>query len=335
MFDVIQDVDSWLNIYHQLPEPKTFLHPNYVRAAATLEEDGHAELAVWVTDDTLIAHPYVRRKIPSAPSHTDIISAFEFGGFWISRFEERETEKAVDNFLCAFDNYCRDQSIISEFVRFHPFLKRPSCLAEIYSVRKHADNIILRLNRPYAEIFASYHNSKQKQVRQGRRQGLQISPSGDLETFVSVYHENLDRLEAAEFYYFPISFFNEIKEFTDLRMVYDADQDLCAAHCYLRDGDILHAFLCHARAPKLSLRPNDYAYDEVIAQSLENFGVFHFGGGAPSLAAYKRQFSSQSIPYFTGTRIFLPELYEDFTRARNAENRQTHVSGYFPAYRAS
>ena len=82
MFDVIQDVDSWLNIYHQLPEPKTYLHLNYVCAAATLEDDGHAEPAVWVTGDTLVAHPYVRRKfLPrrAIPILFPLLNSADFG----------------------------------------------------------------------------------------------------------------------------------------------------------------------------------------------------------------------------------------------------------------
>lgn len=336
MFIVIRDEGSWQDVHGELPGPKTLAHHTYVAAAAGLEKGGTPELAIWNGKDALIAHPYIRRSIPGAQGFDDLRSAYEFGGFWCCPRSPDGVAAAWPAFSQAFADYCRDQGIVSEFVRFHPFIDRAPQLDATYVLSKHADNVVVPLDRPYEEIFAAYHPSKRKQVRQGRRHQLRMSSSDRFDEFVRIYHDNLDRLGASEFYYFPLSFFAAVHEFLDLRLVHDRDGTVCAAHCYLRDGEIVHAFLCHARHDKLALRPNDFAYDGMIGE-LCGGGArrFHFGGGAPSLAAYKRQFSPLSVSYHTGTRVFLPDVYDRLTAYREAETgKRGNPSGFFPAYRA-
>jgi hypothetical protein len=336
MFSIIRYEEDWQRIYKRLPAPKTLLHYKYVSAAATLEQDGDAELAVWQDGETLIAHPYIRRAIPQAAGFYDLRSAFEFGGFWHGAVDAPPTARALDRFDRAFEQYCSANHIVCEFIRFHPYLPYVSETESSYELSNQVENIAIALNQSYDEIFAGYHTSKQKQVRQGRRHGLRISTSEDYDTFVKTYHENLDRLDADEFYYFPTSFFQAVCEFLEIKLIRDADGELCAAHCYLRDGDIIHAFLCHAKQEKLSLRPNDYAYDAVISDAVNStYAHFHFGGGTPSLSAYKKQFSSKTIPYVTGRKIFMPDVYRTLTNARQTQiGEPNNIAGYFPAYRA-
>jgi serine/alanine adding enzyme len=336
MFSIIREEEHWQRIYERLPAPKTLLHYRYVSAAATLEQDGDAELAVWQDDETLIAHPYIRRAIPQATGFYDLRSAFEFGGFWLGPQSKPLTKWALDKFDRAFEQYCSANSIVCEFIRFHPYLPYLSATESSYELSKQAENVTIALNQSYDQIFAEYHTSKRKQVRQGRRHGLRISTSDDYDTFVKTYHENLDRLDADEFYYFPTSFFQAVCEFLEIKLIRDANGELCAAHCYLRDGDIVHAFLCHARQEKLSLRPNDYAYDSVISDLVNStYQHFHFGGGAPSLSAYKKQFSPKTVPYVTGRKIFMPVEYLTLAKAHEARiGRPGKSTDYFPAYRA-
>lgn len=336
MFSIIRDEKDWQRIYKRLPAPKTLLHYKYVSAAAALERDGEAELAIWQDGEMLIAHPYIRRVIPQAMDFYDLRSAFEFGGFWHEAEKSPPSAQALEKFDRAFEQYCSDNHIVCEFIRFHPYLPYVSETESSYELSKQAENITIALSQTYDQIFAEYRTSKQKQIRQGQRKGLRISTSNDYDTFVKMYHENLDRLDADQFYYFPTSFFKAVCEFLEIKLIHDADGELCAAHCYLRDGDIFHAFLCHARQEKLNLRPNDYAYDAVISDLVDSpYRHFHFGGGAPSLSAYKMQFSPKTIPYVTGRKIFMPDVYRTLTNTHDTQiSRANDTTGYFPAYRA-
>jgi len=337
MFSIIREEEDWQRIYDCLPAPNTLLHYKYVFAAATLEQNGYPELAVWQDDKTLIAHPYIRREIPDAMGLCDLRSAFEFGGFWFGPGNVLPPARALDQFDRDFEEHCSANGIVCEFIRFHPYLPYVSEAESSYELSKPADNVSISLQQPYDKIFSGYRTSKQKQVRQGRRHGLQLSASDDYDTFVKTYHENLDRLNANEFYYFPTSFFRAVSEFMEMKLIHDTNGELCGAHCYLHDGNITHAFLCHARQEKLNLRPNDFAYDSVISDLADSTSqYFHFGGGAPSLTAYKKQFSPVTIPYITGRKVFMPKLYRTLTIAHEARtNRSNHTAEYFPAYRAT
>ena len=114
-----------------------------------------------------------------------------------------------------------------------------------------------------------------------------------------VFHQNLDRIGAQPFYYFPAAFLQAIKAHLHFLFAVDHGGRLCATHCYLEDDEVYFAFLCHGVQDAIGLRPNDFVYDAAIRDAQKrHFQFLHMGGGGPSLMAYKRKFSRMTWPFY-------------------------------------
>ncbi|HEY0714820.1 MAG TPA: GNAT family N-acetyltransferase [Polyangia bacterium] len=330
---IITEPADWRDATARVHAPGVLASHEYLAAAATLETDGRAELAVWEDQGETLVHPYVRRPIPQAPGFSDITSAYEFGGLWTSSRDAAVNMRLARGFAEAFASYARKSGIVSEFVRVHPFTDG-GLAAHAYEVRHAANHTVVDTARAQ-EGRAPYPTTLRQAIRKAERRGLRLEPADDFRPFVTLYHANLDRLGARPYYYFPHSFFERLRGTLALYHVVDPQGRLCAAHVYLRDGARLFAFLCHGVRERLDSRPNDFAYDRVIREAAnQGIGIVHLGGGQPSLLRYKTKFSSWTLPFYIGTRIYDESTYRALVVRHEAALGAPVTSGFFPLYRA-
>lgn len=278
--------------------------------------------------DDIVFHPYLRRPIPQAPDCTDLVSAFEFGGFWCSAGDPVERAALLRRFALRFGEYAAANGIVTEFVRISPFVPSDGLEDGGYVVRHHQDHVAIRLDGGIDAVRRGYSRARGKQVRQGQRNGLALQRVNEPATMRRMLHANLERLEAKPFYFFPLEFLSDLMPFAAVFHILDLEGTVVGAHMYIADGDVLFAFLCHADAEHFLLRPNDFAYDAVIGWAAEHgFRMLHLGGGAEDLLQYKRSFGSDTVPYRQARRVFLPSIYRDLAGDEGG--------AFFPAYRRS
>ncbi len=336
MLKVIRTKSDWEENFQQLAHPSIYASFDYLKAGEALETGGQAELAVWEEDGKLLFHPYVKRPTHLLADTYDLISVYDFGGFWYNVADTRARRSLAIGFAREFEKYANDSGIVCEFIRFHPFSSNDiDCHAE-YNLHYIADNVVVVLDHSYQDIWDKYPSSLRWAVRKAVRNGLHMKRSTDFSKFVTLYHTNLSQLGADEYYYFEHTFFERIERYLELYYVYDKDGELCGGHTYLRDGSVLFAYLCHAIPEKLSLRPNDFAYNYAIeCAAARDFQYLHLGGGKKPLLEYKRKFSDRTVPYYVGKRIFHVARYNELVGLReDREHDRLHDDSFFPAYRA-
>ncbi|MEQ9489830.1 MAG: GNAT family N-acetyltransferase [Alphaproteobacteria bacterium] len=314
-----------------MPDISILASSKYMLAAAPLEKGGVAMLAVYETDKGKLVHPFVRRAIPDTDDWFDLISVFDFGGFWMLAETTENGRRLVRGFEEAFGTWCLENNIVCEFVRLHPFVSFDTTLLSAYDVDLFCENVAIDLSAGYDRIFSEFSNSRQKQVRQGREKyGLTAEEIDDPALFTEVFHENLRRINSSGFYFFPQSFIREITPLSRMFFARTPEGEICAAHLYLVDGPVIFAYLCHGVAEHHHLRPNDFLYDHVLDRfSRDGFKSFHFGGGAKSLMAYKKSFGPGRVNYRIANRIFNREVYDELSAGKIAQG----ASGFFPRYR--
>lgn len=335
-FALVTDLAEWDALYDRVVDGSVVATSSYLAAGAMLEPDGRAELAVWEDEDGLIIHPYISRAVDARGNWRDLISAYEFGGYWFSTRDAAAKARLTTAFDLRFRQYCVENAIVSEFMRLHPMLFRNTTLFSDFDLRGPAEHVIVPLIGAPEEVRAGYHVTRRRQVRQGIGNGLTMEPVRDAAAFIDVYHHNLDRLQADDYWYFPTDYIAALGDHIRIFMVRDPSGDVCGAHCYLDDPPWRFAFLCHGVADKLDLRPNDFAFDAAaIDAQAAGLEWLHLGGGQPSLLAYKSKFSNITTPYRWATRTFLPDVYRQLVKSREAATGQSlRRTGFFPAYRA-
>jgi CelD/BcsL family acetyltransferase involved in cellulose biosynthesis len=135
--------------------------------------------------------------------------------------------------------------------------------------------------------------------------------------------------------YFEV-LFGELGEDLHLVSVHHRDRVIARA-VFLRSGEYLDYFLCGAEADAFALYPNHFLLWQMILRAKgQGLRVLHLGGGRDSLYFFKRGFSGQTVPFYLGAKVHLPDVYADLAARRAAAlpvlkevNR-----GFFPAHRA-
>lgn len=333
-FSIIADPTSWRDVWGRLDRPSVLAGYEHVHAAALLEPGAVAEAAVMQWREGVAFFPYLRRPIPGANGLWDLVSAYDFGGLWFSALDADSRLALATAFGDAFARHAQQSGVVSAFMRVHPFIPVETLAAAGYDLKHHQDNVVVELNAPLEEIRGRYARARRKQVRQGWESGLTLAFSDDIDGFVALYHENMHRMKANPFYLFPVDFFAAIRSSLLLAEARAPDGEVCARHLYLPDGETLFAFLCHADAKRLGLRPNDFVYDAMIAEAhRRGFSRIHFGGGAENLYKYKQSFSPERIAFYHARCIFLLKEYNYLLQKKKSMIHDFNPGLFFPAYR--
>src|SRR5699024_7579776 len=165
--------------------------------------------------------PFLKREIPlkiKGETYFDIISPYGFGGPII--LDATDEKAAYEKFSEAFSDYCKQEKIVSEFVRFHPFMNDE--LLKWYKGEViHAGRQIIRdLHLPdQQELSKSTRRDNRRAIKLGLT--AEFDETGErLEEFLSLYYGTMERNEAGDYYYFDREFFEQVHEKLSGRFVY-------------------------------------------------------------------------------------------------------------------
>ncbi|MET3557544.1 hypothetical protein ABID29_000654 [Streptococcus rupicaprae] len=290
-----------------------------------------------------IIYSFIKREIESDLDeiYYDLITPYGFGGPLI--VEEKDREKLLLTFESEFSRYCRDNNIVSEFVRFHPIVNNAIDFKEIYHpiyMRKTVGTSTkAELDRPFEREFNS--NSRRlarKAERLGLKTRITVNPS-NIDDFLDLYYSTMDRNGASDFYYFEKSYFNHCQELFGnqvliIEVIYE--NEVISAGYYFISNGVLHGHLLGTRSEYLKMNPvyllerdlSDWAYENSIE-------VIHHGGGLTNadddpLFLFKKNFTRQTLfDFYIAKKIHQPDIYEKLCQLKGVSVDEL----FFPAYR--
>ena len=332
MLKILTGRDDWARSLARIEKTSVYATYAYVSAMAALEPESTAEAAFFETGDGIVFHPYLRRPIVGERELTDLVSAFDFGGFWANSSEPDRSEDLTRDFGSQFENWCAEQGIVSEFVRIQPFTDSRFAALAGYELSHVSDNVVIDLETERDVRWSRYESELRRTIRRGVNRGQSCEQVDTLGNFMTVFEASLDNLEATDYYRISEQ---TLSDATDCWVVFElrtSAGELAAAHLYLADGDVLWAYQCHNNSNFLTERPSDCLYDCVIDWAKETgFKRLHMGGGSPSLLRYKKKFSESTVPYSVANKVIDQVRYDSLVNSRGS----TADSGFFPAYRES
>lgn len=306
-------------------------------------ENGFQKIFEYEDENGKIVNQFILREIPykvDECTYYDIISPYGYGGPIITELHG-DKEKLVLEFEKAFSNYCEENKIISEFVRFHPIINNAIDFKNVYNsiyMRKTLGTNLKDYDDPFQNEFSK---SSRKTVRQVLKSGveyaIEISPE-NLDEFKRIYYLNMERKEADEFYFFDDEYFNMILKYYKeniilVKAIYE--EKIIAAGLYFIYNGIIHAHLSGTDTEYLNLSPAYVLkYATVIWGKENGYKLIHYGGGLSnseedSLYVFKRKFSQNTdFDFYIGKKIWNKDIYKKLCEVRNVVD-----DGFFPAYR--
>lgn len=269
----------------------------------------------------------------------DFATPYGYGG-WIIEGED------VESLFSAYEKWCTDNDIISEFVRFHPMVRNHEKCISFYEVTCLGEVVHMELNS-VETIWSNITSKNRNMIRKAVKSDVKIYNGRYPEIyrqFREIYNSTMEKNEAEEYYYFNEDFYNSIlDDLPDNAQVFFAQKDgkVIAASIILMANEQMNYHLSGSLREYSSLAPtNLILYKAARWGSANGYRTLYLGGGVgsgeDSLFKFKRAFYRGNLNHFyIGKKIYNQSVYDELMKIRINEGSKGLESGYFPQYRST
>ena len=304
--------DAWNGLLAELGLVDVYLTREYVEAACLLEPGRPLFLS---TGEAVLAA--ILREDP-----TDVVTPYGYGGPVGAGFWE------------PYDDWCRENGVVTTFVRFHPLYANHRYAPAQTKVEPLGGTVAWRLDE-HPDLFEGMHRHHRRVARKALVAGVEATAAvapDSLDPFRSLYERTMDRREAAGFYYFPPDYWRALE--TGLRehvVLFEAGGD--AKLLCLAAPPWLHYHLGASSEAGRELGASTLLFLEAARWAQElGYTRFHLGGGVggarDSLYEFKLRFDpGGELEAAVGKAI------HDVAAYRALAGPAAGLDGFFPAYR--
>jgi hypothetical protein len=338
------DDPEWTDALRQV-EHDTYHLPEYVVLDALLTGDRPA--AFWYREGgRVFLLPLTLRRVPDS-DRTDAISPYGYPGP-VSNADPADAADPADREF--WDRACavmRDtlsaHGIVTAFIRLHPLLPvSMSALGDVGAVVHHGETVSVDLSLSVDEMWHETRSDHRNHINRARRAGVTVvwDEWDRLADWVAVYHENMRRLGASDYYLVPAGHVAALHDALGDRMHLATaliDGEVVGGNTFFEYRGFIQGYLASTR------RENNHHADKLLYDEVRRWTksrgntIFHVGGGVggakDSLFSYKAGFSSGRHPFHTWRVVTDRAGYEDLLRRKGLTPDPALMSGHFPPYR--
>lgn len=296
----------------------------YIGNALKLDP-GEAALFYYIDDagEGEIAYPFIKRQLNDEGSvFYDITSPFGYGGPLLK--VKGDGNKLASSFRAAFSVFCQAESIVAEFVRFHPLMQNAEFFKEEMDLIPVTDTVTLELHQDMEKEKASGNEDGQQE----HHSSFEVRKLGTVKhmfDFLVLYYSTIRQNEETDSYYF---FTNDYFESLVSAMgpnlhLFGAyrDNQLLTASYLLTKGDIIYHHLNGKLAEEEALEAEGEMLAAIARWGAENnYRYFHIAAKQEALlrkADSNRKLSKST--YFIARKVHEPKIYSDFHPIKDSE----------------
>ena len=255
----------------------------------------------------------------------DIETPYGYGGPLCDRVISETTQTIFFNEINAF---ALENGIVSAFIRFHPLLMNHSVLSSIIKPQYLHQTVFIDTASP--ELIMTNMSSKNRNmVRKATKNGVTIvrEEISNYKDFLPMYEETMLKDQAADYYFFKESYFEEQKKLKNNASLFYAMKDelpIAGAIMYHNDK-FMHYHLAGTHTDYRKYAPSNLLLYEAACWASER-GVkqFHLGGGIredDNLFRFKKQFNKNGyLSFYIGRMIYDKDKYSYLVSLRKQIN---------------
>ncbi|MCM3453734.1 aminoacyltransferase [Heyndrickxia oleronia] len=268
---------------------------------------------------------------------------------------DREDADLVNQFRKAFNQYCLEENIISEFIKFHPLLQNHRYMENLMEISYDRETIFIDLTIPEKRIFEQYHKNHKRNIKKAIKNQLIFKVFKNekmydqLHEFTKLYKETMDKVNASQKSYYSMDYFKKlIRGFTNkaiIGAVFHEEKMISAAIC-MYEGTTLHYHLGCSDKQFLNLGSNTFLFHNLSLWGRSNgLDAFYLGGGhsalhnggtieRDSLFQFKYRFNQHGVlKFYIGRKIHNPIQYELLVNQWENYYSEKPNPNFFPLYR--
>ncbi len=271
-------------------------------------------------------------KIPEG-QYFDFATPYGYGG-WIIEGEQTQ------ELFTAYENWIKENGIVSEFVRFHPLIKNHEGCSAFYKVIQLGEVVHMDLSSP-ENIWDNITSKNRNMIRKAIKNEVKVYNGRFpeiFERFREIYNKTMDKDDAEDYYYFKPNFYISLLE--DLphnSQVFWAEKNkqVIAASIMVYANGHMNYHLSGSQREFGSLSPgNLLLYNAALWGCANGYKTFYLGGGVGSgegsLFRFKRAFYKGDLNrFYIGKKIYDGRKYNELTDMR----KEIENPDYFPKYR--
>jgi hypothetical protein len=291
--------------------------------------------------DNFIALPIVVREIKDV-GYRDITSVYGYAGPIFSMDYHEISENLKSFFISSFKTFCEKEKIVSFFMRLNPLIEQMDLMAQIGEVSNINKTVSIDLTLPLELQKKDYRKSLKSELNQLRRKGFHVieaASENEIDEFIAIYYETMDRVNAKPNYYFPRDYFyNFLKNesFQSKLLLCRWEDKNVAGAIFTIANNVMQYHLAGTKEDFIKYTPMKLILDEarIIGTNL-GLKDLHLGGGVggkddDSLFRFKSGFSKKFCQFSVCKSIVSLEMYNRLVEEK--ANLDLN-SSYFPLYR--
>lgn len=290
-----------------------------------------------------LIYKFLKRKIKTINNITyyDITTPYGYGGPIIVSCKNGDKEKIIEIFKVKFNEYCRENNIVSEFIRFHPIEKNYEGMELYMDIEYIRDTVYIQIDDE-EKIWSNMVSECRTATRKAIKNNVKIEQTRDLCEFRLLYEQTMKKNNASKYYFFSDKFLENTMNFLDDNIViFNAvyEEKVISSVMAIKYGDYVHYHLSGSDIEYSKYRPvNLLIYEMCLWGYREGAKYLHLGGGYTgnddSLFKFKKTFSKDGrAKFFIGKKIHNKEIYELLVELKREENNGKINEIYFPKYR--
>lgn len=289
--------------------------------------------------------PLIRRRIPDnitkSKEYYDYTSPYGYPGFICS---EGINTKKLTVLLKQFKTDGAKALGVSTFIRFNPilntlFLKENEDICHVV----HGRVVCISLNKKYDILKKAYSSNHRRDIKKLKKEGyyLEWNNWDDLESFISIYNETMEREKADNYYFFKKEYYEKLRnlcgdENIDLILVKNNENEAVAGGIFFKNNRTIQYHLGGTRNEFLRKAPSKMLFDGIIKKYSQVLEEFNLGGGvgnqSDSLFKFKSGFGKEFLKFSTLRIINDRQKYNNMCE-KYTRDEVNNMEAFFPLYR--
>lgn len=277
---------------------------------------------------------HMQGEIPEN-TYFDFSSPYGYGGWLI----EGEEPTALYR---EYEQWCCNNHVVSEFVRFHPLVKNHLNCVGTYDVVQLGKVITMDISSP-EKIWANLTSKNRNMVRKAQKNNVKVYNGRFpqiFEQFMDIYNSTMEKDHASAYYYFSQEFYQSIlNDLSKNAQIFWAELDgkvIAAAIILMANGRMNYHLSGSLKEYSMLAPTNLILYEAALWGSNNGYHTLYLGGGVGSgednLYKFKKSFNRNDDMehFFIGKKVLSKELYSQFAKIRG----DSAVASFFPVYRS-
>ena len=274
----------------------------------------------------------------------DISTYYGYGGHLVEADDHNSEIEIIKLFYELFSDYCREHNIVSEFIKFSPFLKKYEYMESVMNIVRYKKIAITNIDNYGNQICKEIKNTRLKAAEKCRNFGMETKIELTPKSFdkqLEIYYNTLDRKHANKNYYYTRCYFDKmLASFSNNILLVNVmfEEKIIAFGLCLTYDKYIHALVSGVDNKYLNYSPSSMHYLETIKWGFEHgYKYFLSGGGLTcdendSLYLYKKSFAQKSnYDLYVCNKIWNKEIYDYLVGL--VDFNKTSDNKFFPQYR--